>query len=74
MLEAAAKLNRPLDSMTYYKQQLMDVGFTNVTESLYKWPTNSWPKDRKFKEIGTHTRPSPMTGPCPRLLFRVFTC
>lgn len=53
MLEAAARLNRPLDSMTFYKQQLLDVGFTNVTQSLYKWPTNSWPKERKFKEIGT---------------------
>ncbi|KAM4061148.1 methyltransferase [Hirsutella rhossiliensis] len=55
MLEAAAKLNRPLDSMTFYKQQLLDVGFTNVTQSLYKWPTNSWPKERKFKEIGIWT-------------------
>ncbi|PHH74341.1 hypothetical protein CDD83_4581 [Cordyceps sp. RAO-2017] len=55
MLEAAAKLNRPLDSMTFYKQQLEAVGFSNVTQNLYKWPTNSWPKDPKFKELGMWT-------------------
>ncbi|PFH61478.1 hypothetical protein XA68_17309 [Ophiocordyceps unilateralis] len=55
MLEAAAKLNRPLDSMTYYKQQLEDAGFTNVTQILYKWPTTSWPRDPRFKELGMWT-------------------
>ncbi|KJZ77674.1 hypothetical protein HIM_02851 [Hirsutella minnesotensis 3608] len=55
MLEAAAKLNRPLDSMTHYKSQLQDAGFVNVTQSLYKWPTNSWPKEARFKELGMWT-------------------
>ncbi|PHH58618.1 hypothetical protein CDD82_2826 [Ophiocordyceps australis] len=55
MIEAAAVLNRPLDSMTRYKQQLLDAGFTNVTQCLYKWPTNSWPRDPKYKELGMWT-------------------
>jgi hypothetical protein len=28
-------------------------GFINVTETIYKWPSNRWPKDKKFKELGT---------------------
>ncbi|KAJ6442297.1 methyltransferase domain-containing protein [Purpureocillium lavendulum] len=55
MLEAAAKLNRPLDSMTFYRQQLIDIGYTNVTERVFKWPTNSWPRDARHKELGMWT-------------------
>lgn len=52
MLEAAAKLQRPLDRLSIYKQQLQDLGFTNVTQVKYKWPTNSWPRDPRHKELG----------------------
>lgn len=40
------------DSALHYKQQLLDAGFQNVGIYEYKWPTNTWPKDRKHKEIG----------------------
>jgi hypothetical protein len=52
MLEAAARWGRPLDSPLRYKQQMLDAGFTNVVETIYKWPSNAWPKDKKFKELG----------------------
>ncbi|KAJ2892855.1 methyltransferase domain-containing protein [Zalerion maritima] len=50
--EAAAKANHafyPLDDM---KALLEKTGFKNVTAAKYKWASNSWPKDKKFKEIG----------------------
>lgn len=25
----------------------------DVSLDLYKWPTNTWPKDEKYKEIGS---------------------
>jgi hypothetical protein len=28
------------------------VGFVNTVEKIYKWPSNGWPKDKKFKELG----------------------
>ncbi|KAK6223057.1 methyltransferase domain-containing protein [Colletotrichum tabaci] len=55
MREAAAIWKRPLDSCMFYKQQLAEAGFTNVTERVYKWPSNPWPKDGKFKELGMWT-------------------
>ncbi|GJD00570.1 methyltransferase domain-containing protein [Colletotrichum higginsianum] len=55
MREAAAIWKRPLDSCLFYKQQLAEAGFTNVTERVYKWPSNPWPKDGKFKELGMWT-------------------
>ncbi|KAF7556940.1 hypothetical protein G7Z17_g985 [Cylindrodendrum hubeiense] len=52
MNEAAHKLGTGLDSGLRYKDQLIDAGFTNVTEAPYKWPMNTWPKDLKLKELG----------------------
>jgi hypothetical protein len=51
-MEATLKFGRDADKVTGYKQQLIDAGFENVTEVQYKWPQNTWPKDRKMKEIG----------------------
>ncbi len=56
MLEAAEKWGRPLDSPKFYKQQLAEAGYTNIVEAIYKWPSNSWPKDKKYKELGTCTK------------------
>ncbi|KAF4855884.1 putative urea carboxylase [Colletotrichum siamense] len=29
-----------------------DVGFVDVKMALFKWPSNTWPKDPKYKELG----------------------
>jgi hypothetical protein len=52
IMESTLKFGRDADKVTGYKQQLIDAGFENVTEVQYKWPQNTWPKDRKLKEIG----------------------
>lgn len=52
IIDAATNLGRPLDSAKDYKAQLIDAGFENVVEKKYMWPQNSWPKDRKLKELG----------------------
>lgn len=52
MLNAAAKIGRNMDSAKKYKSQLEKAGFTDVVETVFKWPTNRWPKDKKFKELG----------------------
>ena len=52
ILEAGPKMGRPTDVVQRYKDLMIDAGFTNVTEIIYKWPSNPWPKDPKFKELG----------------------
>jgi len=52
ILEATTKLGQPADWATGYKKQLIEAGFENVTEVMYKWPQNRWPKDPKLKELG----------------------
>ncbi|KXH45427.1 hypothetical protein CNYM01_00816 [Colletotrichum nymphaeae SA-01] len=53
LLEASEKFGRPYVSIPPLKDLLMDVGFVDVSLSLCKWPTNTWPKEPKYKEIGT---------------------
>lgn len=53
MNEAATKMGSGLDSGLRYKDQLIEAGFINVVETPYKWPMNTWPKDKKTKELGT---------------------
>ncbi|RMJ21174.1 Methyltransferase [Aspergillus sp. HF37] len=37
-----------------HKQRMIDAGFKNVREEVYKAPLNPWPKDRKLKELGRY--------------------
>lgn len=53
MLEASLKLGLPLNSAVTVKQVLENAGYVDVVEVIYKWPMNSWPADKKMKEIGT---------------------
>lgn len=52
MAEASDKLGSRLDSGLGYRQQLLDAGFTNVVQRVFKWPMNTWPKDPRHKELG----------------------
>ena len=51
--EASYKFGRPLDAALKHAERLKEAGFTNVLERKFKWPTNNWPRDPKFKELGT---------------------
>jgi SAM-dependent methyltransferase len=35
-----------------WKDQLIDAGFEDVVERVFKIPTNPWPKDERLKKIG----------------------
>ncbi|KAH6986600.1 S-adenosyl-L-methionine-dependent methyltransferase [Ilyonectria destructans] len=50
--EAAAKLGRPYEQTDKFKEIMAEVGFTDIVETRFKWPTNSWAKDKKYKELG----------------------
>jgi len=51
ILEAADKAGSPL-RCEFYKQGLVDAGFVDVVEVHSMWPTNTWPKDKKWKTVG----------------------
>ena len=43
---------RHVDTALHYQQQLEDAGFTDIGTVRERWPTNHWPRDKKYKQIG----------------------
>jgi len=53
MLKGCTELGISANSPINFKTQMEATGFVNVTQTVYKWPSNCWPKNKKFKELGT---------------------
>ncbi|OHW95460.1 methyltransferase domain-containing protein [Colletotrichum incanum] len=52
LLEASEIFGRPYIPIPPLKELLTEIGFVDVSLSIYKWPTNPWAKDPKYKELG----------------------
>ncbi|KAF4979791.1 hypothetical protein FZEAL_4065 [Fusarium zealandicum] len=50
--EASTKLQRSFAKTEEFKDMMAKAGFVDIIETRFKWPTNRWPKDRKYKELG----------------------
>ncbi|KAK2730844.1 methyltransferase domain-containing protein [Colletotrichum kahawae] len=50
--EAAVMFGRPFQDIRVLKDIMIEIGFKDVYAQMFKWPTNSWPKDRKHRELG----------------------
>ncbi|KXH26222.1 methyltransferase domain-containing protein [Colletotrichum simmondsii] len=50
--EGITALGSPFEEFNRLEGVLAEVGFEDVRVERFKWPTNSWPKDPKFKELG----------------------
>ncbi|KAF4851988.1 Secondary metabolism regulator LAE1 [Colletotrichum siamense] len=62
LLEASIKLGRPYMEIPSLKQLMIEAGFEDVTMHVYKWPTNGWPKDPRYREIGLWNYENTMMG------------
>ena len=60
--EAAAIANHAFVELDELKNIMTEAGFEDVVEVKYKWPSNSWPKDAKHKEIGIWNNENITTG------------
>lgn len=52
MHDAAAKASFPLDAISRVPEMMKAAGFVDVVATPIKWPINTWPKDKKHKELG----------------------
>ena len=52
MVNAGIAVGRSLSFAKSLKQIYSDVGFVDITERVFKIPTNPWAKDEKLKELG----------------------
>jgi len=72
LIEGTEKMGRSMCKAAGHKQRLIDAGFVNVTEQLYKFPTNAWPRDKKYKNIGTWNCDN-MLEAIPSMTLMIFT-
>ncbi|KAF4982463.1 hypothetical protein FZEAL_1917 [Fusarium zealandicum] len=52
LIDASKQLGRPLGASDQYKGILERSGFKNVEQTIFRWPTNIWPREKKLKELG----------------------
>ncbi|KAI1353487.1 tam domain protein [Xylaria sp. FL0043] len=50
--DCARREQRPLDIAKTYKQGLINAGFVDVTQQVYKIPINGWARSRNWKTLG----------------------
>jgi SAM-dependent methyltransferase len=50
--EIAEKMGAPLDAPRSWSKQMKEVGFTNVTDEVYKLPMGPWPRSKRLRTIG----------------------
>ncbi|KAI0454378.1 tam domain protein [Xylaria acuta] len=50
--DCARREHRPLDVAKTYKQGLVNAGFVDVTEQVYKIPINGWARSKNWKTLG----------------------
>ncbi|EMR64082.1 putative methyltransferase domain-containing protein [Eutypa lata UCREL1] len=51
--DCAEQIDRSLRCAETYKQALVNVGFVDIQQITYKIPINNWPRERKWKELGS---------------------
>jgi hypothetical protein len=71
-LEAAQKTGRSLTNAEHYAQWMRELGFEDVVEKDYYWPSSPWAKGEHLKRIAEIFRHD-MTGNIDGLTMRTYT-
>lgn len=54
--QASERFNKPMNIAEMHKQRLIEAGFEDVTEEIYKVPSSPWPVDPLLKEVGRYNQ------------------
>ncbi|MBE3048006.1 hypothetical protein IMZ48_36955 [Candidatus Bathyarchaeota archaeon] len=53
---------RSLDTALQYERQLAEAGFVDIQVVREKWPSNRWPREKKYKQIGIWNQENMIAG------------
>ena len=62
VVAGAAKAGRPWTNAQHYKQWMEEIGFEDVVEKKFFWPTNGWPKGAYFKQVAAYWQADLLRG------------
>jgi hypothetical protein len=71
--EAASHFGRRIDLAPQYAAMFESAGFVDITVQQFKWPSNVWPRDKKYKEMGRWNFASMCNGGLEGLTMAHFT-
>lgn len=72
MHDAASKAGVPLDAISHVPEMMKEAGFVDIVATPIKWPTNTWAKDSKHKELGRWVMEN-FTWGCESMSLALFT-
>lgn len=52
LAKAGQEHGTPFIETNRMKHLMTEVGFVDVKETPFKWPSNRWPKEKRFKDLG----------------------
>jgi len=60
--EGARRSGRAWTNAQYYAQWMREIGFENVVEKNFYWPTSPWPKGEYLKQVALYFQEDAMNG------------
>ncbi|KAH7157274.1 S-adenosyl-L-methionine-dependent methyltransferase [Dactylonectria estremocensis] len=60
--QAAEKFGREFQELEKLKTLMAEAGFVDVVETPLKWPSNTWPAEKRLKEIGAWNHENMSSG------------
>ncbi|KAL0941929.1 uncharacterized protein CTRU02_204692, partial [Colletotrichum truncatum] len=60
--DAMAKIGRAFQSIPELRDIMIEIGFRDVTLNRFKWPSNTWPRHAKYKELGLWNNENQISG------------
>jgi hypothetical protein len=61
-VEGSTKVGRPWTNSIHYKRWMEEVGFEDIVEKSFYWPTSTWAKGRYYKELAAFFQADLLNG------------
>jgi hypothetical protein len=62
IVAGSEKSGRSWTNAAHYKRWMEEIGFEEVVEKHFYWPTNTWAKGRYFKQLGMYVQEDLLIG------------
>lgn len=62
VVAGAAKSGRPWTNAQHYKRWMEEIGFEDVVEKRFFWPTSAWAKGAYFKKVAAYWQADLLKG------------
>jgi hypothetical protein len=62
LLEGARRSGRAWDNALHYAKWMREIGFEDIVEKRFYWPTSPWAKGEYFKQLAIYFREDMLNG------------